>query len=262
MNSNLILENKLDVTSDVPLYYQLVVIIKQTITSGGLKPGDLLPSEMELCEKLSISRTTVRQAFAALESEGLVLRQRGKGTFVSEPKLKRSLNTLYSFSAEMDLLGFSSESETLAFEVIDPTQDLIGRLRLKTDEKIFKMVRLRKANGQPLMLETVFVPMRICPQLTRNDIDNHSLYKSISEYTGHKPLRAIETYEATIIDRNEAALLDTRAGSCAFFVQRISENEAGEIFELALMLVRGDRCKYEVELKRDNVSILRRLDAE
>jgi hypothetical protein len=98
------------------------------------------------------------------------------------------------------LLGFSSESETLAFEEIDPTQDLIGRLRLKADEKVFKMVRLRKTNGQPLMLETVFVPVRICPQLTKNDIDKHSLYKTISKYTGHKPLRAIETYEATIID--------------------------------------------------------------
>jgi len=260
--TNLILENQLQVDSNVPLYYQLMVIIKRYITGGVLRPGDILPSEMELCEKFSISRTTVRQAFAALESEGLVVRQRGKGTFVSAPKLKRSLNTLYSFSAEMDLMGFSSQSDTLAFEVVQPTPDLTRRLQLERGENVYKMVRLRKANGEPLMLETVFVPMHICPSLTRQDLENHSLYKTIQRDTGLKPVRATETYEVTILDKNEAALLNSRAGSCAFFVQRVSENQAGEIFELAIMLVRGDRCKYEVELKRDNVSISRRLDEE
>ena len=68
----------------------------------------------------------------------------------------------------------------------------------------------------------------------------------------------MESYEATVIDKNEAELLHTRPGSGAFFVQRISENEAGDIFELALILVRGDRCRYEIELEPDNVSVQRK----
>lgn len=262
MADQLIYGNELHNDSGVPLYYQLVMIFKRYISSGTLKPGDLMPSELELCNKLSISRTTVRQAFAALEAEGLVVRQRGKGTFVSEPKLKRKLNTLYSFTDEMQHLGFTSESETLGFEVIQPTKDLVNRLQLTKEEPIYKIVRLRRVNGEPLMLETVFVPMHICPSLTRSNLNNNSLYQTIHEHTGLKPASASETYEATVIDKNEASLLNTRAGSGAFFVQRVSKNETGEIFELALLLVRGDRCKYEVDLKHDNVSFLRKLDDE
>ena len=253
---------ELNTQSDVPLYLQLLDIFKKKIASGQLQPGDILPSELELCSVLSVSRTTVRQTFAALETEGLVERKRGRGTFVSYPKLTRRLSTLYSFSAEMEKMGFDHESETLDFETIRPGPDLMKRLKLENGEQVFKMVRLRKANGEPLMIETVFVPVKICPTLSKNVLDSHSLYSTISQYAGHRPLKAIETYEVTTIDKNEAAVLKTRAGSGAFFVQRISENDAGEVFELVLMLVRGDRCKYEVELKRDNVTFSRRLDEE
>ena len=86
-SNNLILNAKLSLDSDVPLYNQLVAIIKRHISAGILVPGDLLPSESELCKALSISRSTVRQAIGALESEGLVVRRQGKGTFVAEPKV-------------------------------------------------------------------------------------------------------------------------------------------------------------------------------
>lgn len=259
-SQKVIFENELDVQSQVPLYYQLVVIIKRCINAGILLPGDLLPSELELCEKFAISRSTVRQAFSALESEGLVLRQRGKGTFVSKPKLRRSLNNLYSFSAEMRGLGLSPESRILDFETILPTPDLVGRLRIASDEPVFKIVRLRYADAEPLMIETVFIPRKICPELSEELLASHSLYQTIREKSGMKVTHAVESYEATIMDKNEAELLHAKPGSCAFFVQRLSENDAGEIFELALILVRGDRCRYEVELKPDNVSILRRFD--
>lgn len=223
-----------------------------------LKPGDMLPSELELCERYGISRSTVRQAFAALESEGMVVRQRGKGTFVSEPKLNRKLANLYGFTAEMNRLGLQPESEILGFELVVPAGDIFSRLKLDYGERAFKIVRLRSANGAPLMLETVFIPEKICPVLTRDMLVHNSLYETIEKYSGARAVRAVETYEATVIDKNEADLLKSRPGSAAFFVQRLSENEAGDIFELALILVCGDRCRYEIELEPDNVSVQRR----
>lgn len=199
MQADVIFESELDVNSQVPLYYQLVVIIKRNITGGVLKPGDLLPSELELCDRFGISRSTVRQAFSALEAEGLVLRQRGKGTFVSRPKLKRSLNNLYSFSAEMQGMGLTPASEILAFETIRPTADLVARLHIPEEEQVFKIVRLRRANDEPLMIETVFIPKHICPELNREILASHSLYKTIRERTGMKVARAVESYEATLM---------------------------------------------------------------
>ena len=84
MEQNSILHTTLSLDSDIPLYAQLVGIIKRSISTGALPVGALLPSEAELCRCLSISRNTVRQAIGELEEEGLVVRKRGRGTFVAD----------------------------------------------------------------------------------------------------------------------------------------------------------------------------------
>ncbi len=260
INMHSIMDCDLDYYSQIPLYQQLITIIKRSVDSGALKEGDMLPAEMELCDKYSISRSTVRQAFAALEQEGIIARYRGKGTFVTSPKLKRTLKNLYSFSAEMSLLGLSSSSELMSFETIKAEGDLTQRMGLKEGEDVFKFVRLRRVNGEPLMLETDFVPTRLCPQLSKDVLKDKPLYSTLENVSGLKPVRAVESYDVTTIDANEAELLNTRTGSSAFFVQRISEDADGVVFEMAIMLVRGDRCRYEVELKGENISFLRKID--
>ena len=127
-NNSPILSSKLSLDSDVPLYNQLVAIIKRHISAGILSPGDLLPSEAELCRSLSISRSTVRQAIGALESEGLVVRRQGKGTFVAEPKVHRKTERVYSFTAEMSAMGLTPSSELIEFDIIDPTPAIVKML--------------------------------------------------------------------------------------------------------------------------------------
>ena len=97
MQNHTILASRLSMDSDIPLYTQLVGIIKQNISSGELNVGDLLPSEAELCRTMGISRNTVRQAIGELEEEGLVVRKRGKGTFVADPNA-RGKCVRYSFT--------------------------------------------------------------------------------------------------------------------------------------------------------------------
>ena len=97
MEPNAILSESLSLSSDIPLYAQLVGIIKRNISTGVLAVGALLPSEAELCRCLSISRNTVRQAIGELEDEGLVVRKRGRGTFVADPATNRR-GVRYSFT--------------------------------------------------------------------------------------------------------------------------------------------------------------------
>ena len=119
-----VLKNDLDMASDKPLYEQLISFIKSDIDDGLLNVGDLLPSENEFCERYDISRPTVRQALSALEEQGLVVRMRGKGSFVTRPKVKRSLKTLYSFSDEVAAMGLKSKSRVIAYEVISPGDEM------------------------------------------------------------------------------------------------------------------------------------------
>ena len=109
MEPNAILSESLSLSSDIPLYAQLVGIIKRSISSGALAIGDLLPSEAELCRALNVSRNTVRQAIGELEDEGLVVRKRGKGTFVADPNTNRR-GVRYSFTTEVSSLGKTPSS--------------------------------------------------------------------------------------------------------------------------------------------------------
>lgn len=263
MNStnSLILNAKLSLDSDVPLYNQLVAIIKRHISAGILVPGDLLPSESELCKALSISRSTVRQAIGALESEGLVVRRQGKGTFVAEPKVHRKTERVYSFTAEMTAMGLTPSSDLIEFTVITPTPDIVKMLELRSsDTKVYKFTRIRKAQrGIPLMLETSFYPQYIYPNLTPELLTTHSFYSLLYD-VGVIPYTAVDSYEAVKFSKSDAELLHCRAGSAGFFVQRQTRTESGECYEFTQTYMRGDRASLDIVLHKDGVTFSRSVD--
>lgn len=259
--SKTVFENKLDMSSNRPLYEQLVSFVKNGIESGDLKLGDLLPSETELCDQYNISRSTVRQAFSHLEEDGLVVRKRGKGSFVSKPKLSRSLQNLYSFSNEITSLGLVPSSKVLAYEVITPGEEIMAKLSLcDSEEKVFSITRVRYAGEEPLALEMTFIPRRIYPFLTQAMVEQGSLYDTLVKRGGVQISHAKETYETLLLKESEAAILGVPKGSGAFYVQRVSYTKAEEVFEYTVMIVRGDRCKYEVDLKADHVQFRRKVE--
>ena len=231
METNPVLLNKLSMDSDIPLYSQLVSIIKRNISAGTLAPGALLPSEAELCRTFDVSRSTVRQAIGALESEGLVVRKQGRGTFVAEPKMRRRTENVYSFTSEISAMGMVPSSTILEFEIVDPTPDIVSMLELGGhNTRIYHFMRIRNVNGQPLILENSFYPTYIYPKLTRELLETHSFYSLLYE-EGIVPYSAVDSYEAVILGRREAELLGCRPGSCAFSVQRRTRTEAGVVYE-------------------------------
>ena len=249
------LKGTLDNLSAKPLYAQLASQIESLVRSGELKSGELLPSEPELCETLGISRSTVRLAFSRLEEDGLLVRRRGKGTYVSSPKVLRSLARLCSFTQQMAELGIQSTSKVLEFSSIEADDE---ELPAGFAGKTFKIVRLRLTDGRPFMTDTAFIPAQIAPTLTREVLEDRSLYDVVEEMTGFTPYRAHETYEAVKLTREEAQLLE--AETCAaFLVKRISKIKSGGMFEMASMLIRGDRCRLMATLERDAVAFSRQL---
>ncbi len=250
-----ILKESLDSLSAKPLYAQLAAQLESLIRSGQLKAGELLPSEPELCETLSISRSTVRQAFAQLEEEGFVVRRRGKGTYVSAPKVQRPLSRLCSFTRQMAELGMESTSKVLEFENINADDEGIP---FGLSGEVFKVVRLRLTDGRPFMIDTVYFPVYLAPELTKEALEGRSLYDVIEETTGYMPYRAHESYEAVKLSQDEARLMETDVRA-AFLVKRLTKMKTGALFEAASMLIRGDRCRLEAALERDAVAFSRQL---
>ena len=243
-------------TDDAPVYLQLSNYFSARISSGELREGDALPTETALCKMLGISRSTVRQAFQMLEDEGVIVRKKRVGTRVCKPKLKRSINNLYNFTTEMHALGLAPSSKVLSFTTVHPPVKIAETLHLSAGETTFRIERLRMADGEPLLMETAYIPTRICPTLNREQL-NDSLYATIRECSGSSPQEAVEIYEAVTLNKRDAELLHMRAGEAAFRIQRISKNTAGEIFEYCVELARGDQNKFQIVLKNSGVHVSR-----
>ena len=260
MEQNPVLSCPLAMDSSIPLYSQLVSIVKRNLSAGTLAPGDLLPSESELCRVFDISRSTVRQAIGALEAEGLVVRKQGRGTFVAEPKVRRRTENVYSFTSEISAMGMRPSSTLIDFEVIAPPPDIVKMLELTgQDILVYRFTRIRNVNEEPLILETSFYPHYIYPKLTRELLQTHSFYSLLYE-VGIIPANAVDSYEAVLIGQQEAEMLRCHSGTCGFYVQRRTYNAAGFCYEYTRSLIRADRVKLDVSLHKDGISFSRIVD--
>ena len=258
MERNPILTSKLSLDSDIPLYAQLVGIIKRQIASGTLAVGALLPSEAELCRALDVSRNTVRQAIGELEEEGLVVRKRGKGTFVADPTTNRR-GVRYSFTTEVSSMGKTPSSTLVDFDLIVPSAEICSKLELKEGAEVYCFTRIRNVDGQPLILETSYYPQFIYPNLTKQMVQTHSFY-SLLYHVGITPFAADDSYETVLLDEQRAKLLGVPSGSCAFYHQRRTRTEDGRIYEYTCSYIRGDRVRLDVHMQKGNMTFVRTID--
>jgi len=239
-------------SNGIPLYVQLKDFVYEQIRTGSWKTGERIPTEEELKERFSISRATVRQALAELEREGLLVRQRGRGSFVAKPRIEMKLHDIYSFTLDLAARGLHPESRVMVFEVVMRNLQITQTLGLRETDPLVKLVRLRLADGDPIMLETTYIPEQLVPGLTREDVMAHRLYALLEERYGLRLERAVETLEPILIDDFAARMLEVSPGSPALFVERTGSLADGRKIELSQAIVRGDRCRYLVELQRQS----------
>lgn len=258
MERNPILSSKLSLNSDIPLYTQLVGIIKRQIASGALAVGALLPSEAELCRALDVSRNTVRQAIGELEEEGLVVRKRGKGTFVADPTTNRR-GVRYSFTTEVSSMGKTPSSTLVDFHLLVPDAEICRKMELKEGTEVYCFTRIRNVDGQPLILETSYYPQYIYPHLTKQMVQTHSFY-SLLYHVGITPFAADDSYETVTLDEQRAELLGVESGACAFYHQRRTRTEDGRIYEYTCSYIRGDRVRLDVHMQKGNMTFVRAID--
>ncbi|MCA1055665.1 GntR family transcriptional regulator [Rossellomorea aquimaris] len=235
--------------SPLPLYYQIEEHIKALIESGELKPGDVLPSERELAESFTISRMTVRQAITNLVNKNLLYRKKGSGTYVSHKKFEQSLHGLTSFSEDMRSRGLDPGNKLIHFELSSPTEELIDHFTLEEDDLVYKIKRIRLANGEPMAIETSYIPVKLLPGLSQKVLSS-SLYRYAEEENGIKLGHATQSLEASAATEEDAKHLQLDAGDPVLFIQRETFLEDGAPFELVKSTYRGDKYKYKMNIER------------
>ena len=230
----------------IPLYYQLVEYIRDEIHSGNLEPGDQLPSERELSEQAGISRMTARQAIAFLDREGTVVVKPGIGTFVAEAKLVHDTLHLFGFTEEMVRQGEAVSSQVLEQDLVVPPPYVAGELQMPSGELAVKLVRLRLSADLPLLLETSYVPARLCPGLENMKLEAQSLYALFEQRYELRLESTRQTIEATIANEYEAELFHVEPGTAMILLEGVTYAEPELPVEYVKAIYRGDRFKFEL----------------
>lgn len=212
-----------------------------------LDVGDAIPSERQLSAELGVSRLTLRAALDDLAREGYLIRRRGAGTFVSEPKIAQEL-TMTSFTDDMRRRGMRPASKTLELRVT-PAGARLGRLlHVSPSEPVVVASRLRLADGVSMAIETVHVCEKHVPGLTARDLEEHSFYELLRERYGIVIVGGEQTIEPTVTDEEESAALGVPLHSPAFRFERVTHSQAGEIVEFVESIYRGDRYRLVTAL--------------
>ena len=235
--------------SPVPIYHQLEEYIKQQIENGTLMEEASIPSEREYAQTLQISRMTVRQAINNLVSEGYLTRQKGRGTFVNKKKVEQELQGMTSFTEDMLSRGMNPSSTLLSFQIIPADNKVALDLRIEENESVYKIKRIRLADGAPMALETAFIPVEIVPGLTKEN-SNLSLYQYIEGNLSLSISEATQEIEASIADSRNAEALAINEGDPILLIERISYLENGTPFELVKSTFRADRYRFIHTMKR------------
>ena len=238
----------LDKKHPLPLYHQLKSIIEERIDCGEWKPGIQLPSERELCEQFKISRITVRQAIAELVVEGRLARVHGRGTFVAQPRIEQQLTQLTGFTQDMQARGQRPGATVLQLEAAAAPPALARALQLKPDEPVVLLKRLRLADGEPLAVETAYLPDRLCHGLLSENLEDRSLYKLLTEKFNIAPARAEQQMEAVACPAAEAKLLGIRKNSPVLHVHRTTFDRDDRPFERVESFYRGDKYVFRAVL--------------
>jgi len=240
-----------DKENPIPYYLQLKEALRERIRRGDWKPGDQLPGEMELCQMFDVSRTVIRQTFQELTSEGLIVRRKGKGTFVAEPKIGESLvQRLTGFYQDMTEQGYTPVSRVLKQRIIPADQKVADYLSLALGTEVIEIERLRFIADEPIVLVTTFLPYSACPKLAHADLTGQSLYQFLENECGLVIARGRRTIEAVPANKHEAELLQVEIKAPLILLDSVSYLADGTPIEYYRALHRGNRARFEVELIR------------
>jgi GntR family transcriptional regulator len=212
-----------------------------------LATGAAIPSERQLSTDLGVSRLTVRAALDELVRDGFLVRRRGAGTFVSEPKIAQEL-TMTSFTEDMERRGLRPKSRTLELGIVPAGAQLGRLLHVSPSERVMVAKRLRLADEETVAIETLHVRESLVPGLTASDLELHSFYELLRDRYGTTVAGGIQTIEPTVTDADESEALGVPLHSPAFLFERVSEGRDGGVIEFVRSIYRGDRYRIVTDL--------------
>ena len=235
----------LDRGSPVPLYFQVAQHMEKAIESGQLPPGTRLDNELLLADELGLSRPTLRRAMQYLVDKGLLVRRRGVGTRVVQPKVRRPLE-LTSLYDDLAATGQRPATVVLSNEVITAPDDVAESLSLPQGSPVIRLVRLRSASEQPIARMCNYLPATLL-ELPTPLLQERGLYQLLRS-AGVQLQAATQTIGARSATAEEARLLGESRGAALLTMQRLTYDDHGTPVEYGVHVYAASRYSFELSL--------------
>jgi GntR family transcriptional regulator len=235
-----------------PLYQQIKGLILQSLQSGEWKPGEAIPSEMDLAARYRVSQGTVRKAIDELAAENLVVRRQGKGTFVAthaEQHVQYRFLRLMPDSGDIAAEG-PAHRTILECKRTRATAEIARLLALRTGDTVVQARRVLAFQGVPTILEDLWLPGAPFKGITAEQMAQYQgpTYAMFEVEFGVRMVRAEEKVRAVSADAQSGALLKVPAGTPLLSVERLAYTYNDAPMELRRGLYRTDTHHYRNEL--------------
>jgi len=234
----------------IPLYHQLEQEIAGRLSSGEFAPGDNLPTEEQLCQMYGVSRITVRKALDSLDRQGLIVRRRGRGSFVAERRAG-----VHAINLTGSLDDFLQTAQRLIPRVLDlapapATPRAAEVMGVAPGSEMLRLELVSSTEDGPLAHGEFYFPARMIGVLRLEDIHNDEpIIRTLERLTSSKVVRAEQLIEPDVASKTTAKLLGIAPGTPLLRTQRIYFTDDREPIEVATLRYHPERYRYQVELR-------------
>jgi GntR family transcriptional regulator len=236
--------------SPIPLYESVESALAAGIADGTMPPETQLPPEEGLIERFKVSRTTVRKAIQNLVGRGLVEVRRGKGTFVTQPKITQELTELTGFVEDMRALGRSPTARLLDKRIVAADEAVARQLALPPGTPVFRLRRVRLADGVAMSFDETYLPRDIGEKVADNDLEAEPVFALLEEKYDTPLVEAEYKLEAAAADLVAAEALQVPPGSPIFLIERTSYTTGNRPVDYERLHYRGNLIRFVTRLAR------------
>jgi len=232
-----------------PLYARLKIALRQMI-GAGLRPGNQLPTEAELCERYGVSRITVREAMRVLEAEGVIVRRQGKGTFVADARPREPAAYFGAVKDDFGAHDTDGVGRTVSCEVLSADLRIAGRLNVEPGTEVYRIRSRRLARDVPVCYQISYVPKPLVGLIDVAAIEQRSLYDRLEHALGETIEEAQESVDIVVADRYRARQLDVELDTPLLLIERVVFSRSGVAVEYSRSFYNPKRVTLRFSSRR------------
>ncbi|WP_297815072.1 GntR family transcriptional regulator [uncultured Lactobacillus sp.] len=233
-------------------YEEIQQTLLKKISDGTYPVGSIIPKELELAKKYSVSRPTVNHAIQNLVKDGFLEQRKRRGTIVKRNKIEQEFtHVIKSYNEEMEQNGLQAKTKVLFFDLVTPPLEVRQAFDLDEEEKVYKLIRLRFADDDPLVLVTTYLPASPLPNLKKVDFTQRSLYDELdSRKLGIT--HVIRKLEVKNADKTASTFLNIEPASAVFLFHTLGYTASGDKLEYSIATYRGDKNYFMIDIDQSN----------